>query len=69
MSTDQDIEDERAAALAERSAPAPGLADNELADEWGAALAEQGASSSTTTMGAEWATMIDQRWQDLPRHR
>ncbi len=59
MSTDQDIEDEWAAALAEQSAPAPGLADNELADEWGAALAEQGASSSTTTMGAEWATMID----------
>ena len=59
MSTDQDIEDEWAAALAEQSAPAPGLAENELADEWGAALAEQGASSSTTTMGAEWATMID----------
>jgi flagellar motor switch protein FliM len=59
VSTDQDIEDEWAAALAEQSAPAPGLAENELADEWGAALAEQGASSSTTTMGAEWATMID----------
>ncbi len=59
MSTDQEIEDEWAAALAEQSAPAPGLAENELADEWGAALAEQGASSSTTTMGAEWATMID----------
>jgi flagellar motor switch protein FliM len=59
VSTDQDIEDEWAAALAEQSAPAPGLAENELADEWGAALAEQGASSGTTTMGAEWATMID----------
>jgi flagellar motor switch protein FliM len=59
VSTDQDIEDEWAAALAEQSAPAPGLAENELADEWGAALAEQGASSSTTTMGAGWATMID----------
>ena len=59
MSTDQDIEDEWASALAEQSAPTPGLAENELADEWGAALAEQGASSSTTTMRAEWATMID----------
>ncbi|HEY8383098.1 MAG TPA: flagellar motor switch protein FliM [Microvirga sp.] len=56
---DELIEDDWAAALAEQSAPLPESSESELADEWGAALAEQGASSKTTTMAAEWATMID----------
>jgi flagellar motor switch protein FliM len=72
---DKTVDDEWAQALATQSggamggdggggtapaAQAEGVgAHAELADEWGAALAEQGAASTTGSMAAEWASMID----------
>jgi flagellar motor switch protein FliM len=57
-SGDAELADEWGAALAEQNARPPS-GESELADDWGAALAEQGATSKTNTMAAEWATMID----------